>query len=163
MAEADDTSFLPPGTDWKTLMAEALQTAVEYLTNRMGDDMSSWTWGAIHQTSRAHWLSNAYPWAKELEGPPMSLSGDGDTPLSSSYSHADPFAIAGTSVARYIYDLSDWDNSRWIVPLGASGHPASEHFADQAETWSKVDSIPMTYSWDDITANAETSQKLTNS
>lgn len=162
MAEADDTSFLSTGSDWKARMSEALGDAVEYLTGRLGDDMNTWTWGAIHQTNRDHWLSSAYSWAKELEGPPMSLSGDGDTPLSSSYSHADPFNISGTSVARYIYDLSDWDNSRWIVPLGASGHPASPHFADQAETWSRVEFLPMTYSWDRVKSTAETTQSLSN-
>ncbi len=163
MAVENDTSFLPDGADWMTLMAEALNEAVEYLTERIGEDMSTWAWGAIHKTNRAHWLATAYSWAKELEGPPMSLSGDGDTPLASSYGHADPFTISGTSVARYIYDLSDWDNSRWIVPLGASGHRASPHFADQAETWSRVEYVPMTYSWDKITANADTTQELNNS
>ena len=160
MAEADDTSSLPNGTTWKSLMAEALGNAVEYLTGRIGNDMNEWTWGKIHQTNRPHWLSNAYSWAKELEGPAMSLGGDGDTPLASSYSHADPFAIAGSSVARYIYDLSDWDNSRWIVPFGASGHPASPHFADQSSIWADVDFIPMTYSWNEIERSAESSQTL---
>ncbi|MDE2717939.1 MAG: penicillin acylase family protein [Chloroflexota bacterium] len=141
-------------------MAEALGSAVAPLKDRIGNDMSEWTWGKIHQTNRPHWLSNAYSWAKELEGPAMPLGGDGDTPLAASYSHADPFGISGSSVARYIYDLSDWDNSRWIVPFGASGHPASPHFADQSTTWADVEFIPMTYSWDKIEGSAETSQTL---
>ena len=160
MAEADDVSWLPSGATWKSVMAEALGSAVEYLANRLGDDMGEWTWGRIHQTNRPHWLSNAYSWAAELEGPAMPLGGDGDTPLAASYSHADPFGISGSSVARYIYDLSDWDNSRWIVPFGASGHPASPHFADQSSIWADVDFIPMTYSWDKIESLAETSQTL---
>ena len=160
MAEADDASWLPSGATWKSLMAEALGSAVEYLTDRIGNNVSEWTWGRIHQTNRPHWLSNAYSWAAELEGPTMPLGGDGDTPLAASYSHADPFGISGSSVARYIYDLSDWDNSRWIVPFGASGHPASPHFADQSSIWADVDFIPMTYSWDKIEGSAETSQTL---
>ncbi len=160
MAETDDTSWLPSGATWNSLMTDALAGAVEFLTNRMGSDMSAWTWGEIHQTNRPHWLSNAYSWAKELEGSAMALGGDGDTPLAASYSHADPFGIAGSSVARYIYDLSDWDNSRWIVPFGASGHPASPHFADQSSIWADVDFIPMTYSWDKIEGSAETVQTL---
>lgn len=91
----------------------------------------------------------------------MPLGGDGDTPLASSYSHADPFAITGTSVARYIYDLNDWDDSRWIVPLGSSGHPASPHFADQSPIWANVDFIPMTYTWRKIENLAESAQTLT--
>ena len=160
MAELDDTSFLPDGATWSSLMDEALGSAVEYLTDRVGNNMSEWTWGTIPRTNRPHWLANAYSWAKGLEGPAMPLGGDGDTPLAASYSHADPFGISGSSVARYIYDLSDWDNSRWIVPFGASGHPASPHFADQSSTWADVDFIPMTYNWDKIVTSAETSQTL---
>ena len=160
MAEAEDNSWLPSGATWNSLMTEALGRAVEHLKDRVGNDMSEWTWGTIHRTNRPHWLANAYSWAVELEGPAMPLGGDGDTPLAASYSHADPFGISGSSVARYIYDLSDWDNSRWIVPFGASGHPASPHFADQSSTWADVDFIPMTYSWDKIESSAETSQTL---
>ena len=160
MAQDDDTSFLPPGADWNSAMAAALDDGIDYLAKRLGDDMGKWTWGAIHRTNRPHWLSNAHAWAAELAGPSMPLGGDGDTPLASSYSHADPFAITGTSVARYIYDLNDWDASRWIVPLGASGHLASPHFADQASIWANVEFIPMTYSWDKIEALAESTQAL---
>ena len=161
MAQNDDTSFLPPGADWKSTMAAALEDGVDYLAKRLGNDMNKWTWGALHRTNRPHWLSNAYAWATELSGPSMPLGGDGDTPLASSYSHADPFAITGTSVARYIYDLNDWDDSRWIVPLGSSGHPASPHFTDQSPIWANVDFIPMTYTWRKIENLAESAQTLT--
>ncbi|MDE0178548.1 MAG: penicillin acylase family protein, partial [Gammaproteobacteria bacterium] len=57
-------------------------------------------------------------------------------------------------------DPSDWRNSRWIVPLGASGHPGSPHYADQAELWADVETIPQLWDWDDILAAAETRQTL---
>jgi penicillin amidase len=68
--------------------------------------------------------------------------------------------VLNTSVARYIFDLSDWDNSRWIVPLGSSGHPGSPHFADQAERWSNVEYIPMLYSWERIKSEGTKVQTL---
>ena len=80
MAQDDDTSFLPPGSDWKSTMAAALEDGVDYLAKRLGNDMNKWTWGAVHRTNRPHWLSNAYAWAAELSGPSMPLGGDGDTP-----------------------------------------------------------------------------------
>ena len=58
------------------------------------------------------------------------------------------FEITGTSVARYVWDTADWDNSRWIVPLGASGHAASPHYADQGPIWADVDLVPALYSRD---------------
>ncbi len=38
-------------------------------------------------------------------------------------------------VARYVWDLADRQNSRWIVPFGASGVPDHKHFADQLPLW----------------------------
>ena len=88
------------------------------------------------------------------------MGGGLDTPQAAGHSPVGPYDIAGTSVARYIFDLSDWDNSRWIVPLGASGHPGSSHYADQTETWANVQLLPMTYSWGKVEASAATHQVL---
>ena len=90
----------------------------------------------------------------------MSLGGDFDTPLAGSYAPGGPYTIASTSLARYVFDTADWDNSRWIVPLGASGHPGSVHYADQTPMWAAVDLIAMTYNWDAIVAGAESHQSL---
>jgi len=46
------------------------------------------------------------------------------------------------------------------VPLGASGHPGSPHYADQIALWAEVKTIPQWWDWDDIVAAAETRQQL---
>ncbi len=56
--------------------------------------------------------------------------------------------------------VADWDQSGWTVPLGASGHPGSPHFADQITAWSEQRLSPMLYSWPRIEANAEGRQRL---
>ena len=71
-----------------------------------------------------------------------------------------PFNVGGISVNRYIFDPSDWTNSRWITPLGSSGHPGSKHYSDQSVMWSNVEYIPQLWNWDDIVAQAESSQTL---
>ena len=63
-------------------------------------------------------------------------------------------------MTRYVHDPSDWARSLWIVPLGASGHPGSPHYADQAELWAEVSYIPQLWWWDQIAAEAETAQQL---
>ncbi|HLT19447.1 MAG TPA: penicillin acylase family protein, partial [Thermomicrobiales bacterium] len=88
------------------------------------------------------------------------MGGDGDTPQAAAIFPGVSLQVAGTSVARYIFDTSDWENSRWIVPLGSSGHPGSDHYADQAERWSNVDYIPMHYAWEKVEAEAATHQQL---
>ena len=160
-AAANDTALLPPGHTWASIIAQAFSEALSDLAAAYGDDLRTWVWGDIHQTRPAHLLSSILPeWASLLDPPGAPLGGDFDTPLAGSYAPGGSFAIAGTSLARYVFDLADWDNSRWVVPLGASGHAGSAHYADQTPVWAQVDLIPMTYSWTAIEAGAESRQRL---
>lgn len=157
----DDTSWLPPGETWPALMATALSQAMGELQTQFGEDMAAWTWGKVHKTQPKHILSTYFSEdAAQLDPPSVSLGGDFDTPLAGSYMPCSTFTIMGTSLARYVFDTADWDNSRWIVPLGSSGHPGSPHYADQTPIWAAVKLIPMTYDWDRIQANAESHQRL---
>ena len=77
-----------------------------------------------------------------------------------SISTAPGYTVGNSSVARFVFDLSDWQCSAWIVPLGASGHPDSPHYADQAATWAAPQLYPMLYDWEQIRAQAERHQRL---
>lgn len=159
--EHGDTTLLPPGQTWPAMVESALQRAIAELRQRLGDDMHTWTWGRVHQTKPRHPLSATFPeLAALLDPPPVPASGDGDTPQQGGYSTVDHYALTSMSVNRYIHDPADWRRSRWIVPLGASGHPGSPHFADQAPLWANVETIPQLWEWEDITAAAETQQQL---
>ena len=76
------------------------------------------------------------------------------------FSHRPDEARTVTSVARYVFDLGDWERSAWIVPLGASGHPGSPHYADQSADWSATRLRPMRYGWARISAEADSHQRL---
>ena len=161
MISQDDRSLLPPGEDWPSMMARALSRGVGVLRELLGDDPDQWRWERIHLARPRHNLSAAFPKLSSLLDPPaIPASGDGDTPLQGGYSHAEPATITSLSVARYAYDLADWDNSLWVVPLGSSGHPGSKHYHDQSETWRQVQMVPMLYSWDRIIAESQTQQRL---
>lgn len=158
----DDQELLPHGTTWDELLLQALDAALEELSQLLGEEMSTWSWAGIHRTNPLHPLSAAHPELGDALNPPsVTMGGDGDTPQAASIYPGVSYNVAGTSVARYIFDTSDWENSRWIVPLGSSGHPGSSHYGDQAEQWSNVEYIPMTYDWQKIAADAESHQKLT--
>ena len=157
----NDDSALPRGTTWADLIESALNQAGAELAARLGPEASKWHWGALHRTRPRHPLSRAFPDSASLLDPPrIATHGDGDTPLAGAYSMIDRFSATAMSVNRYIHDPSDWRNSRWIVPLGASGHPGSRHYADQAPIWADVQTIPQLWDWDDIVAAAETRQTL---
>ena len=162
---SDDRRMLAPGETWQGLMSRALTRAVAELAARLGGAMDSgieaWQWGRVHLAKPTHTLSASRPdLAELLDAPPIPSSGDGDTPLAGGYAAANFATVTSLSVARYSYDTADWDNSLWVVPLGASGHPGSPHYHDQSESWRKVEMVPMEYDWAGIADNSETQQRL---
>jgi penicillin amidase len=159
--ECQNAALLPDGENWEGLLAEALEAAVVDLTRTLGPDLSGWQWGRVHHTSQQHSLSAiCSELAPHMDPPTFAVHGDSDTPLAGSYALDAPFIARTASVNRYVHDPSDWTRSVWIVPLGASGHPASPHWSDQAEAWSNVETIPQLWDWAQIEREAETTQRL---
>jgi len=159
----NDTSLLPPDTDWSDLLLESLTDAVGYLRTRLGDNINQWQWGKVHHTNPRHPLSDTNTnteCSQYLDPPNFPMHGDADTPLQGGYSPGKPFEVTLLSVVRYVFDTSDWDNSRWVMPLGVSGHPGSPHYADQAYPFSDGKLVPMLYSWEKVKSTAESYQKI---
>ena len=108
-----------------------------------------------------HPLSSEFNEYSEILNPKkVAASGDGDTPLAGSYDKN--FKITAASVNRYAHDPSNWENSRWIVPLGSSGNPGSNHYYDQLELWADGKTIPQLWNWDQIKKRS-TFQKIIKS
>jgi penicillin G amidase len=161
MLQADDGTLLPPGESWLSLLSTALDRTVAWLRREIGEDVQTWQWARLHRTSSRHPLAASFPELAEWLNPPaVSTGGDGDTVQAASISTATGYTVGSTSVARFVFDLSDWQRSTWVVPLGASGHPGSPHYADQAESWAAVQLFPMLSDWEQINAQAETLQSL---
>jgi penicillin amidase len=160
----DDRRLLRPGEDWPAALGRAVGHAVADLRARLGDDVEGWRWGRVHATRPRHPLSAAFPGAAPLLNPPsVSLGGDGDTVQAALFMGSpgsEGYEVWAASVARYVFDLGDWERSAWIVPLGASGHPGSPHYADQTTPWAEGRLHPMRYDWGRIRREADTHQQL---
>jgi penicillin amidase len=158
---ADDTTLLAPGATWDTLLADALSAAVAELRTRLGDDVDTWRWGTLHRCAPNHPLVGDDPArAARLNPPPVEVGGEWDTVFAAAHPAGYGFGVTTASVARYVFDLADWDESRWIVPLGASGEPTNPHFADQQEAWAAGELVPMRYRWESIADTAESTTTL---
>lgn len=161
LIRTEDTTLLPDGASWRAVLERALTGAVAELTDRLGTDTPAWRWGVIHRTQPKHTLSAAFPEAASLLDPPsVAMGGDGETVQAASFIAGAGYGLTSTSVARYVFDLGDWERSAWVVPLGSSGHPGSPHYADQVEAWAAVKLLPMRYAWDRIERAAESRQRL---
>jgi penicillin amidase len=158
----DDRSVLPPGETWDALISAALGDAVRELSALLGPDPDTWRWEREHHTAAVHLLAGLHPdGARLLNPPPLRMGGDGDTVQAGGYYVAQDLRARFISVARYIFDAGDWNNSRWIVPGGVSGHPGSPHCQDQAPLYERHQYVPMTYDWRTIEREAKHTQKLT--
>ena len=146
---------------WDDLLKDSFPSACRLLSERMGRDSSQWEWGKTHRTKPRHPLSVYFPEAaNQLDPPSLAVHGDADTPLAGGYTANSRYQVTSLSVTRYVFDSSDWRNSKWVVPLGASGHPGSPHYFDQAQIWTEVDFIPQLWDWTEIEEKAESRQQL---
>lgn len=144
LLRADDTSMLD-GWTWNQVLSDAL-------ANVAADAVP---WGEAHQPRFLHPL-----WGDELAPASQPLGGDGDTVLATGIVPAAGAAATYAALSRYVFDVGDWDNSRWVVFHGASGHPGSPHYADQNAPWSACAMVPMRYGWAGIEAHATATQTL---
>ncbi|MFJ7340557.1 penicillin acylase family protein [Streptomyces sp. NPDC101110] len=98
-------------------------------------------WGDTHRLT---------PWrALEPEQPydEPGLSGDHDCVLCTSGVPGLTDRAARGPAARYVWDLARREDSRWVVPLGASGVPGSPHHRDQLPLWLAGDLVPVVTDW----------------
>ncbi|MDQ0749621.1 penicillin amidase [Streptomyces africanus] len=115
----------------------AVRAAVEEVAARP----PAGVWGDTHRLA---------PWrALEPETPydEPGLSGDHDCVLCTSGVPGLTDRAARGPAARYVWDLARRENSRWVVPLGASGVPGSPHHRDQLPLWLAGDLVPVVTDW----------------
>ncbi|MEV4954511.1 penicillin acylase family protein [Paenarthrobacter nitroguajacolicus] len=104
-------------------------------------------WGDRHKLLPVHVL----PGPLATSAPTADLSGDtGCVLCTESLPGVDDRSFRGP-VARYVWDLADRQNSRWIVPFGASGVPGHKHFADQLPLWTAGELAPVVTDWSLLT------------
>ncbi|GHH95307.1 GNAT family N-acetyltransferase [Streptomyces capillispiralis] len=99
------------------------------------------TWGDTHRLA---------PWRALPPGTPYDepgLSGDHDCVLCTSPVPGLTDLAARGPAARYVWDLARREDSRWVVPLGASGVPGSPHHRDQQPLWVAGDLAPVITDW----------------
>ena len=110
------------------------------------------SWGALHRTRQRHVLGGLDPSLHPRRQ--VEVSGDLDTVFASSYTPTAGFDVKAGSVARYAFDLADWDRSGWVVPLGAAGAPPSPHADDQQDAWAAGRLFPAPYTRAAVEASA---------
>lgn len=134
----------------RPIVADALRSTVDWLSARLGPDPAGWQWGRLHQITFGHVLGLASPALDRLlhlNRGPLPLGGDLDTIAQSGIDPWHPFE-AGTFTVSYrqVIDVGNWDDMRFILPTGQSGHPGSQHYDDMLESWRRSECRTLPFS-----------------
>ena len=145
LLRADDTALLG-GSHWNAVLAEALQAVAR-------EPQSAW--GTRHRVALRHPLAASFPDAPLVAPRDIgAVDGDNDTVFTTGYvQHLGTHAVYA-SLARYVFDVGNWDACRWIVFHGASGDPLDPRYDDQSPAWRRGETAPMHYDWGTVQAHA---------
>jgi penicillin amidase len=150
-----------PVTGRDALLSRSLDEAVAELTKKLGPDASAWQWGQekYHHALIRHPLAdiatpdvraklNVGPSPRGGDSYTVSATGGGDN------------QVSGGSL-KIIADTENWDNSLGLNNPGQSGDPASPHYRDLFEIWSRGKYFPIFYSRAKVESVTEARQMLT--
>ena len=108
------------------------------LTAKLGKDISTWSWGRLHQlTLRNQTLGTEGPdlLQRALNRGPWDLGGGEAAVNATGWNAAGGYEVIWVPSMRMVVNVGDWDKSRWINLTGASGHAFSAHYTDQTDKW----------------------------
>jgi penicillin amidase len=147
LLRTNDTGLLG-GLDWNAAIEEALVRAAPKFEAK--------SWSEVHRVKLAHPLSPLFPEAAgTLDPPGEGVGGDNDTVWANGSYAGTGLAATYGAIARYVFDVGNWDACEWVVFGGASGLPGSPHYSDQHKVWAETKLVPMLYDWTKIAAEGD--------
>jgi penicillin G amidase len=138
------------------ILLDSLQGALAELKQRLGPDMSTWTWGRLHHATfepAVAVLADPELRAQMSVGP-LQTPGSSSTPRAQAYRAGDFSVIAGASV-RLVMDVGGWDNSVAMNTPGQSDDPMSAHYRDLFPMWAQGSYVPLRFTRAAVDADAE--------
>ncbi len=133
---------------------QAFVLALATLTAQFGPNISSWTWGRLHQLRQPHVLSRRGELGKLLDHASTPVKGDMLTVCNTGNDAA--FQATTGAGYRMIVDMSIAPPELWAVDAGSqSGHPGSPHYGDQLADWlaARYHRVPLV--WSEVEAIAK--------
>lgn len=129
------------------VLTRAMVSARRELTAALGREATDWRWGQLHPAAPEHPVlggSSLPGLVQNLVNPDPVAVGGGSSIVDATAWDASSgsFAVTAAPSMRMVVDLGDLDASTWVTLTGASGHPASVHYADQLGPWSRGETFP---------------------
>ena len=146
---------------WDEEIAAAAREALEEIEERCGADPSGWSWGRLHELVLPHPVGEKKILAPIFNRGPYPLGGDTNTVMQAGVDPLHPDASPRfIPSVRFIVDVGEWDNSRFVLPGGQSGNPLSRHYDDQLPCWLRGEGFPIAWSDEAVDAAAVDTLRL---
>ncbi len=109
------------------------------LKNQLGDDVSKWKWGKVHQLTHIHPIGRKKPFDKYFNVGPFPMHGTNEVVDKEAirYNENGIYPVLSGPALRFIIDMANPYNALSIIPTGQSGNVMSPHYADQAQMFVK--------------------------
>jgi penicillin amidase len=142
LAWCDDVRTADPES-CETLLGQTLQRALVTMGRRQGSSkVANWRWDRVNAAQFPHMPFEAVSGLRRWFSRTVPRGGDAFTVTPVNPIRDRIFV----SSYRQIIDLASVDESRFIIPMGQSGHVWSEHYADLLDKWNKDQYLPMRFS-----------------
>ncbi|MGW5420827.1 penicillin acylase family protein [Streptomyces sp. NPDC003943] len=145
------------------LLAQAMKDARWELTAKLGKDVSTWSWGRLHQLNlNNQTLGTAGPGVVQqlLNRGPWNVGGGEAAVNATGWNAAGGYDVTWVPSMRMVVNVGDWDKSRWINLSGASGHAFNSHYTDQTDKWVKGELLDWVYGQAAVEAATKDTLKL---
>jgi penicillin G amidase len=145
-----------PAAARNAILLDSLRGALAELSQRLGPEMMTWTWGRLHRATFEPAVAVlADPELRaQMSAGPLETPGSSSTPRAQAYKASDFSVIAGASV-RLVMDVGAWDNSVAMNTPGQSDDPMSAHYRDLFPMWAQGSYVPLRFSRAAVDADAE--------
>jgi penicillin G amidase len=153
----DDTTT--PGAETRDqILAKSMRDAHEELTELLGDDDSSWTWGELHiarfeNQSLGQSGIGVIEWLFNRTAP-ARVGGSQSVLNAVGWDTASSYEVDWVPSQRMVVDLADLDSSTFVHTTGQSGHAFHQHYDSMIEMWVDGDHGPMPWTRQAVEATA---------
>jgi penicillin amidase len=141
----------------------ALARSMQLLTERLGEDRTTWQWGRLHTVTFRHPAGTGLIGKSIFNRGPFPAHGSLTTVNVGGYMPAATglnFDVAGIPNMRMVVPLDNPDRTVVISPPGQSGVPFHRHYDDMIEPWREGINIPLPFSREAVDAAAVAELRL---
>ncbi len=131
----DDVTTEDTAEDKGEIITKSFREAVIDLRQRLGENISKWSWGTLHSLAFKHPLGQHPFLRRAFNLGPFRVGGSGTTINATGYILKEPYDTVWGPAARLIVDLGNPDNSLSVISTGQSGQPLDNHYRDQIELY----------------------------